>query len=1460
MKIIPLYIKQSLLSGLLILSGATIVPAQQVNNPTDNKPDGSNTNTNASVDYPGLFNLHNTGKFNYVRTRIPDEPLSSLSPAGYYRQSTSYYDGLGRPLQTVAKQAHEDGYDLIQPYVYDSLGRETYTYLPYAYKLLTGADGKIKVNVNSQLRGFYDHNGPDEQPYGETEFEASPLSRVTKQMSPGESWVGSSRGVQQNQKANGFWNCGWYTSGIMLMATAYNAYPRWTIGNNPGDIPVYAGGYADGQLFITETIDEDGKKSFECRDKQGRTVIKAAQYLPGPFSGYPDIITPSEYAYTCYVYDDLGRLRFAIPPKAMIASYSANPSPNGNRTYTWSLVANAVEHLCYKYIYDHRSRLVEKKIPGKEPEYYVYDKRDRQVMYQDGNMRTANQWLLTYYDALDRPYMSSVCSSGDSRSTMAGYLETPGSYAAPHWLYYLNNYQAYNTYPGTITGNTILSYTYYDDYSQLSAYSYDPTHFDNELPGAGQDYLVHPQLNPVARGMVTGTKIKVLDPDNPGLNQWLTTVSYYDSKGRVIQTQSQNHLGGLEKLSTVYFFQGMPWKTIYSHHNPYAKIIPGATDSAFHHQKLVKIFSRNLKQGGGGNDLVYLSEQRINGGINYPLAYYGYDHMNRNVLKQFPVGVVSMAYNMRGFLKEIVYKSANANNPANPANDTLFRENLYYDKGFASKLYNGNIAGITWNGADGQKKAYGYSYDKQNRLTHAEFREFAGNNWGQINLDYTASNITYDLNGNILSMYQRGVRPTGGIIDIDKLAYTYEANSNQLIKVTDQVAPGITQNLPDFKDEANDATEYTYDKNGNMSLDKNKGITAITYNYLNKPEKITVSGKGSITYMYDAAGNRLQKRVHDFTGSGSLKVYDYIGNFVYEDTVLQYILNEEGRCRPVANSETNYLTQYVYDYFIKDHLGNVRSTVTATPMNATYLAQHELVSANIEQLVFDNIPNVRGGTPGSMDPNDGMAAHLVANDPNTRVGTAILLQTMPGDRFQISARSFYEGDPQPDNQLDASQMLESVFNTLTGGANYDGVPVQDIPEHFNTLSTMFTQPDLLTNFDLVPVQNESDDAPRAYLNVLFFDEFMTLLPAYSRRIQAGSNGAGMAQWHNLVSSFESMDYLGTRPKGYILVFIDNEEIGQDVWFDDLFVGHYTSEVLEENHYYPFGLTLTKSAAGVKAQPYRYNGKELETNFDLQFYEYGARQYNAQIGRWNGVDPLADKYYAISPFAYVDNNPVKFIDPNGKEIQISYLVMGKFKPEPQVTVTYKSGELYNKDGTKYTGDNEYLRGTQSDLNSLKESGGIAGGIVEHLEQSSNTHSIANMDIHDNPKDVADPDYNLNNQNRSVTGKSESTITKYTRNDQTKRFNPSLGKSETVTRTAKKGLIHELTHAFGKDIKKPVDNESNRESEGRSVAVENTVDDGSAKRYTHGGNVYNEEDLNQYSEEVKKDLQTNSNRPN
>ena len=102
-----------------------------------------------------------------------------------------------------------------------------------------------------------------------------------------------------------------------------------------------------------------------------------------------------------------------------------------------------------------------------------------------------------------------------------------------------------------------------------------------------------------------------------------------------------------------------------------------------------------------------------------------------------------------------------------------------------------------------------------------------------------------------------------------------------------------------------------------MTSDKNKNISAITYNHLNLPTKITFVAKGTIEYIYNAVGQKIQKIVHSLLPTPSVTTTDYLGGFQYKDNVLQYFPHAEGYVEPNGSSY-----KYVYQY--KDHLGNVR--------------------------------------------------------------------------------------------------------------------------------------------------------------------------------------------------------------------------------------------------------------------------------------------------------------------------------------------------------------------------------------------------------------------------------------------------------------------------------------------------------------------------------------------------------
>ena len=240
---------------------------------------------------------------------------------------------------------------------------------------------------------------------------------------------------------------------------------------------------------------------------------------------------------------------------------------------------------------------------------------------------------------------------------------------------------------------------------------------------------------------------------------------------------------------------------------------------------------------------------------------------------------IDYTYNVRGWLKTI-------NNLGSIGNDLFAFEIFYNDATHSTSvdLYNGNISQVKWKSANttASELWYIYHYDDLNRITKGQF---AGNGWWDR---YSLKNVSYDKNGNILSLLRKGDKNSTatafGIMD--NLAYSYQSNSNKLLKVSDS-SMGNYGFKDDYTGNGTDPTnDYTYDANGNMLRDDNKGISNITYNHLNLPVRIVfASGKtilGEIEYIYDANGTKLLKKVSNYEVHSPILLTKYAGNYVYE--------------------------------------------------------------------------------------------------------------------------------------------------------------------------------------------------------------------------------------------------------------------------------------------------------------------------------------------------------------------------------------------------------------------------------------------------------------------------------------------------------------------------------------------------------------------------------------------------
>ena len=578
--------------------------------------------------------------------------------------------------------------------------------------------------------------------------------------------------------------------------------------------------------------------------------------------------------------------------------------------------------------------------------------------------------------------------------------------------------------------------SYYDGYYILSQSGFN----NPDFPKGNTSYI---------KGRLAGSIISV-----PGSGSKIYIAYFYDIKGRVMQETRSNLLGGHDVTITTYTFTDKPATVTHIHtasgKNTWIEVYTYSYD---HADRISKV-------------------QHTLGGTTITLYDATYDDLGRLKTKSLhgsTTNKLTYTYNLRGWLTGIT--------------GTRLTQNLYYNTGVGTAKYNGSISSMTWKaGNESTVRGYKFTYDGLDRLLNGTYGE--GEQLNSNSGRYSENVTGYDKNGNItgLERYGRSGSSSYGMCD----ALTYTLNGNQMIRVDDLVSIGAGNDETDFKDAVKQANEYTYDANGNLTKDLNKGITGITYNCLNLPNAVTFSDGSTITYIYSADGTKL-RTVHKI-GSVTTTT-DYCGNVIYENNTAKLLLTGEGYIS---------LSDKKYHYYLQDHQGNNR-------------------------VVVDKDGNVK----------------------------------------------------------------------------------------------------------------------------------------------------------------------------------------------------------ETNHYYPFGGVFASTGS---VQPYKYNSKELDTKKGLNWYDYGAREYDAVLGRFTTMDPMAEKYYAVSPYTYCVNNPIKFVDPTGMltespqtgSIRLSFWdkIKNAFNDLFSFTVDISSEEAKQKTAQKYNRQMSTLQSLNDGVEAVNTVMSIVNPVASVAELAAN----------------------------------------------------------------------------------------------------------------------------------------------
>ena len=430
----------------------------------------------------------------------------SLRYPGKAIHSINYYDGLGRPEQTVQYGASPDGKkDWVSRTAYDGLGREHQQWLPSSVSRSFGY-----TSTNS-LEDISATQYNDRYAYNRMVYEGSPLERVVERYGPGEAWQVGGHAVKSayrfNQTAD---NCLFFIVG----------------GTRENPVLVHKGFYSPNLLDVTRTTDEDGNRSEVFTDKEGHKVLER-RFLSS-------IATVSVSSDTYYVYDEYGNLCFVLSPEAS-ARYITNP-------------ITALELYAYQYRYDYRNRCTGKKLPGAGWNSYIYDAADRLVFSRNSEQAKRGEWLCNLSDIYGNLVISGIYTASVSVDAI-NRLNVTATFIGKNTDYY-----GYSLPSSFLTLNkfTPQEVHYYDDYryKQCSSKTF-PTSLGYVVKsgypvrfGSDSDRVVH-------KGRETGSLVRELG----GSDGWIFTSFYYDYYGRPIQTRS-SCLGRTSVQHQAYNFSG----------------------------------------------------------------------------------------------------------------------------------------------------------------------------------------------------------------------------------------------------------------------------------------------------------------------------------------------------------------------------------------------------------------------------------------------------------------------------------------------------------------------------------------------------------------------------------------------------------------------------------------------------------------------------------------------------------------------------------------------------------------------------------------------------------------------------------------------------------------------------------------------------------------------------------------
>lgn len=772
--------------------------------------------------------------------------------------SVQYYDGLGRKSVAASNGLAGNGAFSYTMMTYDQKGRNDHSWYPVA-----GSASLTMPSVDDFASMSHD-TYLDDFAFTSSSFDA--LDRPVSLSIGGQEWIAANR-----------------KSTVSYLTNHANDVKRYRVSANG----VTQDGYwPAGSLTVESSYDEDRHNTIVYKDLAGNIILS-------------DVAG----AYTYYVYDSKGLLRYVLTPM-----YQDDPD---------------IDEFAYVYNYDNRGRVSSKRLPGCETTFYTYDNSDRILTEQNPLLASKQLKRFFLYDVFGRLCIQGTCSS----STLI-----PGNVAVQLDT---NSAGLLNTgYSATISlnGASLEVASYYDDYSffslpEFSQHSNVSMLHSNNLANESC-YGAHGEKTGEIVATSNGVRL---------LNSF-----FYDSMGRCIEDCHTTLNETYYKNVTSYSFTDKPLIV--------SKVIP--VDTSMYPQGFV-----GSSTGGSSSDSYTITTSYSYNQYNDELESVSLKYGDNNpvIVSQYEYDAIGRkSAEIRPAINETVAYSHDVHGWTKGISGNFFRENLYYADGSSTKQYNGNIAEQQWwMQNDSISRKYRFSYSNRNMMSNAYYND--NNPQEQAIYRYDERSITYNKNGALTRLYRKGRLNSGTYSYIDRLSYTYDGN--KLTSISDRDSLALAYNGAfEYQDNNRNGDDFEYNSAGMLTKDKDKRIKRIVYNNIGLVDSVLFTNGAKIVYTYAMNGEKLRVRRYASTanvitpwaispvdgltpiGPGISRVQyndeDYIGGDVVVSrassaltqisTYRHYYVNGYAQFFPAF-----YSTTPQYHYFSTDHLGSVRSVVKA---------------------------------------------------------------------------------------------------------------------------------------------------------------------------------------------------------------------------------------------------------------------------------------------------------------------------------------------------------------------------------------------------------------------------------------------------------------------------------------------------------------------------------------------------